>query len=99
MPCWGSWCQEKHHELEQGVAIKVFLLSLCRENVNFFIPSSDWDHYHQPWINQIPRRAEITNTIPDFQLQTLREIQIMSEMSVPLMCPKPGIEEYTEIMI
>lgn len=76
--------------MEHGVAVKVFLLSLCRENAQFFIPSSYWDHYHHLWRNQAP---EITNTIPDFQLQASREIKIMSDMSVLLMTPKPGIEE------
>lgn len=95
----GSWCQQEHHEMEQAVSIKGFLLSLCRENAHFFIPSSDWDHYYHLWRNQTPRRAEITNTIPHFQLQTSREIKTVSEMSVLSTTPKPGIEEYTEIVI
>lgn len=82
-----------------GCFYQGFYFILCRENAHFFIPSSDWDHYHHLWRNQTPRRAEITNTVPDFQLQTSREIKTMSEMSVLSMTPKAGIEEYTEIII
>lgn len=82
--------------MEEGADIKVFLLPLSRENVHSFIPSSDWDHYQQP---------ERETRHPDTQglkLQTqslTSSSKIMSEMSVPLMSPKPGMEEYTEIII